>query len=42
MHPLDAPPDGTRLTPAVHSALANAYAFESTDGGFWLYRPRPG
>lgn len=40
MHPLDGPADGTRLTPAVHAALAKAYAPAGSDSGFWLYRPR--
>jgi hypothetical protein len=40
MHPLDGPSDGTRWTPAVRSALNQAYTLAGTDSGFWLYRPR--
>jgi hypothetical protein len=40
MHPLDAPIDGTRLTPAIRDALREAYAPDEPQAGFWLYRPR--
>jgi hypothetical protein len=42
MHPLDGPSDGTRWTPAVRSALNDAYTLAGSDSGFWLYRPRAG
>ncbi|MBV9547630.1 MAG: hypothetical protein JOY61_24925, partial [Chloroflexi bacterium] len=40
MHPLDGPLNGTRLTPAVRDALAEAYVPVEPQAGFWLYRPR--
>ncbi len=40
MHPLDGPISNTRWSPALQSALQEAYVPVGTQAGFWLYRPR--
>jgi hypothetical protein len=41
MHPLDAPVEGTRWTPAQQAALRADYVPAGEQAGFWLYRPGP-
>jgi hypothetical protein len=40
MHPLDGSIDDTRWSPALQSALQDAYVPDGVQAGFWLYVPR--